>query len=229
MEQKVDIKAYVRDLGAAARSAARLLARADTATKNRALAATAAAIRSSRKKILEANQADVAEAKKAGRDAAFVDRLTLSAESVEHMAEGVEQVAGLADPVGAVTERVVRPTGIEVARMRVPIGVIGIIYEARPNVTADAAALCIKSGNACILRGGSESLHSNRAIGACVRAGLKAAALPEAAVQLVDIADRAAVGELITLPEFVDVIVPRGGKDLIARLAKIGRASCRGR
>jgi glutamate-5-semialdehyde dehydrogenase len=223
MEQKVDIRAYIRDLGAAARQAARGLARADTATKNRALTATAAAIRSSQKSILEANKADVAEAKKAGRDAAFVDRLTLKPESIEHMAEGVEQVAGLADPVGAVTERVVRPTGIEVARMRVPIGVIGIIYESRPNVTADAAALCIKSGNACILRGGSESLHSNRVIGACVRAGLKAAGLPEAAVQLVDIADRAAVGELITLPEFVDVIVPRGGKDLIARLAKESR------
>jgi glutamate-5-semialdehyde dehydrogenase len=223
MEQKVDVKAYMRETGVAARAAARLLARAGTSAKNQALAATAAAIRSGRKKILDANQADLAEAKKAGRDAAFIDRLTLGAGSVEHMAEGVEQVAALADPVGEITERVQRPTGIEVTRMRVPIGVIGIIYESRPNVTADAAALCVKSGNACILRGGSESLHSNRAIAACVRAGLKAAGLPEGAVQLVDFADRAAVGELITMPEYVDIIVPRGGKELIARLAKESR------
>jgi glutamate-5-semialdehyde dehydrogenase len=223
MDQKLDVKKAIRDLGIAARAAARLLARAETAVKNKALTATAAAIRASERKILEANRADVAEARKGGRDAAFVDRLTLTPELVEHMAEGVEQVVALADPVGAVTERVARPTGIEVARMRVPIGVIGIIYESRPNVTADAAALCVKSGNACILRGGSESLHSNRVIAACVRQGLKAAGLPETAVQLVDFADRAAVGELITLPEYVDIIVPRGGKDLIARLAKESR------
>jgi glutamate-5-semialdehyde dehydrogenase len=139
------------------------------------------------------------------------------------MAEGVEQVAALTDPVGQITERVQRPSGIEVTRMRVPIGVIGIIYESRPNVTADAAALCVKSGNACILRGGSEALHSNRAIAACVRAGLKAAGLPESAVQLVDFADRAAVGELVTMPEYVDIIVPRGGKELIARLSRESR------
>jgi glutamate-5-semialdehyde dehydrogenase len=223
VDQKLDVKKAIRDLGIAARAAARLLARAETAAKNKALSATAAAIRSSEKKILEANKADVAEARKAGRDAAFIDRLTLTPESIEHMAEGVEQVVALADPVGAISERVTRPTGIEVARMRVPIGVIGIIYESRPNVTADAAALCVKSGNACILRGGSESLHSNRAIAACVRAGLKAAGLPETAVQLVDFADRAAVGELITMPEYVDIIVPRGGKELIARLAKESR------
>src|SRR5688572_3950515 len=213
----------MRDLGVAARAAARLLARAETAAKDEALIATAASIRSQASSILKGNEADVAEAKKAKRDAAFVDRLTLTPELVEQMAEGVEQVAGLADPVGAVTERVTRPTGIEVARMRVPIGVIGIIYESRPNVTADAAALCVKSGNACILRGGSESLHSNRIIAACVREGLKAAGLPETAVQLVDFADRAAVGELITMPEYVDIIVPRGGKELIARLAKESR------
>jgi glutamate-5-semialdehyde dehydrogenase len=223
MEQKLDVKAYMREMGGAARAAARLLARAETAVKNRALAATAAAIRSSRQQILDANRADVAEAKKAGRDTAFIDRLTLDSGSIEHMAEGVEQVAALADPVGQITERVQRPTGIEVTRMRVPIGVIGIIYESRPNVTADAAALCVKSGNACILRGGSESLHSNRAIAACVREGLKAAGLPETAVQLVDFADRAAVGELVTMPEYVDIIVPRGGKELIARLAKESR------
>jgi glutamate-5-semialdehyde dehydrogenase len=221
--QNLQIKKAIRDLGVAARAAARLLARADTAAKNKALAAIAAAIRSSRNEILKANRADVAEAKKAGRDAAFIDRLTLDAELVEQMADGVEQVARLDDPVGRISERAKRPTGIEVARMRVPLGVVGIIYESRPNVTADAAALCLKSGNACILRGGSEALHSNRAIAACVRAGLKAAGLPESAVQLVDFADRAAVGELITMPEYVDVIVPRGGKELIARLMRESR------
>jgi glutamate-5-semialdehyde dehydrogenase len=223
MEQKVDVRAYMQQAGAAARAASRLVARADTATKNKALAATAAAIRSGAKKILEANKADVADAGKAGRDAAFIDRLTLDAASVEHMAEGVEAVAALEDPVGRISERVKRPTGIEVARMRVPLGVIGIIYESRPNVTADAAALCLKSGNACILRGGSESLQSNRAIAACVRAGLQAAGLPETAVQLVDFADRAAVGELVTLTEYVDIIVPRGGKALIERLERESR------
>jgi glutamate-5-semialdehyde dehydrogenase len=223
MEQKVDVRTYMREAGAAARVASRLVARADTATKNKALAATAAAIRSGAKKILEANKADVADAGKAGRDAAFIDRLTLDAASVEHMAAGVEAVAALEDPVGRLSERVKRPTGIEVARMRVPLGVIGIIYESRPNVTADAAALCLKSGNACILRGGSESLQSNRAIAACVRAGLQAAGLPETAVQLVDFADRAAVGELVTLTEYVDIIVPRGGKALIERLERESR------
>jgi glutamate-5-semialdehyde dehydrogenase len=223
MEQKVDVRTYMREAGAAARAASRLVARADTATKNKALAATAAAIRSGAKKILEANKADVADAGKAGRDAAFIDRLTLDAASVEHMAAGVEAVAALEDPVGRLSERVKRPTGIEVARMRVPLGVIGIIYESRPNVTADAAALCLKSGNACILRGGSESLQSNRAIAACVRAGLQAAGLPETAVQLVDFADRAAVGELVTLTEYVDIIVPRGGKALIERLERESR------
>jgi glutamate-5-semialdehyde dehydrogenase len=223
MDQKLDVKKAIRDLGIAARAAARLLARAETAAKNKALQATAASIRASVSSILKSNAADVAEAGKAKRDAAFIDRLTLTPELVEQMAEGVEQVAALADPVGQISERVQRPTGIEVARMRVPIGVIGIIYESRPNVTADAAALCVKSGNACILRGGSESLHSNRAIAACVRAGLKAAGLPETAVQLVDFADRAAVGELITMPEYVDIVVPRGGKELIARLMKESR------
>ncbi|HEY2338437.1 MAG TPA: glutamate-5-semialdehyde dehydrogenase [Burkholderiales bacterium] len=219
----MNVRSYMRETGAAARAAARLVARAGTAAKNQALAATAAAIRSSAKKILEANNADVADAKKAGRDAAFIDRLTLDAASIEHMAEGVEAVAALEDPVGRLSERVKRPTGIEVARMRVPLGVIGIIYESRPNVTADAAALCLKSGNACILRGGSESLQSNRVIAGCVRDGLKAAALPETAVQLVDFADRAAVGELVTMTEYVDIIVPRGGKELISRLERESR------
>ncbi len=223
MDQKLDVKRYVRGLGAAARAAARELARAETGDKNRALVAIAAELRSQSRKILSANKADVTQAKKDGCDAAFVDRLTLTPALVEQMAEGVEQVAALADPVGSISARVKRPTGIEVARMRVPIGVIAIIYESRPNVTADAAALCLKSGNACILRGGSEALESNRAIAACVRAGLKAARLPETAVQLVETADRAAVGELITLREHVDIIVPRGGKELIARLSKESR------
>jgi glutamate-5-semialdehyde dehydrogenase len=223
VDQKLDVKAYMRGLGVAARAAARLLARADTATKNRALASMAAEIRARQAGLLASNRSDVEQAKKDGRDAAFVDRLTLEAKSVEQMALGLEQVAALPDPVGLLSDRVKRPTGIEVARMRVPIGVIGIIYESRPNVTADAAGLCVKAGNACILRGGSEALQSNQAIAACVRAGLKAAGLPESAVQVVETADRAAVGELITLHEFVDILVPRGGKELIARLMRESR------
>ena len=213
----------MQEMGRAARGAARELARADTAQKNRALAAMAAEIRSRAEKILAANAEDVSKARHGGRDAAFVDRLTLNRQSVAQMAEGIEQVVALPDPVGQLSERVRRPTGIEVARMRVPLGVIGVIYESRPNVTADAAALCLKAGNACILRGGSEALGSNRAIAACVRAGLKAAGLPEAAAQLVDTTDRAAVGELITMPEYIDIIVPRGGKSLIERLARESR------
>jgi glutamate-5-semialdehyde dehydrogenase len=227
MDQKVDRAtppaSKIRSMGAAARAASRQIARADTAAKNRALAAMAGEIRRQSGKILAANATDVEGAKKAGRDAAFVDRLALSAKDVGQMAEGVEQVAALEDPVGKISERVTRPTGIEVARMRVPLGVVGIIYESRPNVTVDAAALCVKAGNACILRGGSESLNSNRVIAGCVRAGLKAAGLPEAAVQLVDTADRAAVGEMITLTEYIDIIVPRGGKALIERLSRESR------
>jgi glutamate-5-semialdehyde dehydrogenase len=219
----MQVKAYMRELGRGARAAARELARADSAAKDRALARMAAEIRTQAKAILAANAADVKQAKKAGRAAAFVERLAMNAKSIQQMAEGVEQVAGLADPVGAISERVRRPTGIEVARMRVPIGVIGIIYESRPNVTADAAALCLKAGNACILRGGSEALGSNRAIAACVQDGLQAAGLPQTAVQLVGTSDRAAVGELITLREYVDIIVPRGGKELIERLARESR------
>jgi glutamate-5-semialdehyde dehydrogenase len=218
-----DLRAAMHALGAAARAAARTLAKADTETKNRALAAMARALRERAQTLLEANADDVAKAKRERRDAAFVDRLALGAKGVEQMAQGIEQVAALPDPVGTLSDRVRRPSGIEVARMRVPIGVIGIIYESRPNVTADAAALCVKAGNACILRGGSEALESNRAIAACVRAGLAAAGLPEDAVQLVATTDRAAVGELITMPQYVDVIVPRGGKELIARLARESR------
>jgi glutamate-5-semialdehyde dehydrogenase len=218
----MDLREEVRQLGRQAREASRALARATAEVKNLALAAMATELRSRKERILEANRADVSRAS-AKHDAAFVDRLTLSPKLVEKMAEGVEQVARLEDPVGAISERVKRPTGIEVARMRVPIGVIAIIYESRPNVTADAAALCVKSGNAAILRGGSEALESNRAIAACVRAGLKSAGLPEAAVQIVETTDRAAVGELVTLREYIDIVVPRGGKALIERLARESR------
>ena len=219
----LDVVVYMQELGKAARAASRLLAKADAEVKNRALAAMAAAVRARAVELLAANRIDVEQARKQGRDNAFVDRLTLTAASIGQMAEGLEQIAALPDPVGEISARVTRPTGIEVARMRVPIGVIGIIYESRPNVTADAAGLCMKAGNACILRGGSEALHSNQAIAACVRAGLATAGLPEAAVQVVETADRAAVGELITMSEYVDIIVPRGGKDLIARLARESR------
>jgi len=210
----------MRTLGVAARAAARELARAAAETKNRALAAMARQIRSREKEILAANASDVAQARSDGCDAAFIDRLTLTPALVEQMARGIEEVAALPDPVGAISERRKQPSGIEVARMRVPLGVIGIIYESRPNVTADAAALCVKAGNACILRGGSEALESNRAVAQCVRAGLAAAGLPQSAVQLVGTADRAAVGELIRLREYVDIIVPRGGKELIERLSR---------
>ncbi len=221
--KSVDVRAYMRELGRAARAAARVLACASTETKNQALRAMAADIRLRGPQLLEANRADVDEARRGGLDAAFIDRLALTPAALEQMAEGLEQVAALADPVGRISERVTRPSGIEVARMRVPLGVIGIIYESRPNVTADAAGLCLKAGNACILRGGSEALHSNQAIAACVRAGLLAAGLPEAAVQVVATPDRAAVGELITMNEYVDILIPRGGKELIARLARESR------
>jgi glutamate-5-semialdehyde dehydrogenase len=208
----------MHEMGRRAREASRAMARADTATKNRSLAAIAAAIRRERGPILAANAQDVAGARAAGKDAAFVDRLTLTERSVESMARGVEQVAALPDPVGETGEFRTQPSGIRVGQMRVPLGVIGIIYESRPNVTADAAALSLKSGNACILRGGSESGHSNRAIAACVREGLRTAGLPEAAVQVVETTDRAAVGELLRMNEYVDIIVPRGGKGLVQRV-----------
>jgi len=218
-----DVVSYMLALGKAARVAARELARAGTDAKNLALRAVATEIRARAADLLEANRADVESARKAGRDGAFVDRLTLTQASIEQMAQGLEDVAALEDPVGKITGLTTRPTGIEVGRMRVPLGVIGIIYESRPNVTADAAGLCLKAGNATILRGGSEALRSNQAIAECVRAGLKAAGLPEAAVQVVATADRAAVGELITMNDYVDIIVPRGGKDLIERLMRESR------
>ncbi|NMG76804.1 glutamate-5-semialdehyde dehydrogenase [Aromatoleum diolicum] len=219
----MDIHEYMQTLGRQARAASRQLAAASTADKNAALLAMAAAVRDRREELLAANGRDLEEARAAGLDAAMIDRLTLNAKGIEAMAEGLEQVAALPDPVGEITDVKRRPSGIQVGKMRVPLGVIGIIYEARPNVTADAAALCLKSGNAAILRGGREALHCNQAIAACVRAGLTVAGLPEAAVQVVETTDRAAVGELITMPEFVDVIVPRGGKGLIERISREAR------
>ena len=218
MNAPSEIKSYMLEVGRRARAASRLLARADTATKNRALDGIAAAIRRDAARLMAENAVDVEHARAGGEDDAFVDRLTLSAKSVESMAKGVDEVAKLQDPVGEITERQRQASGIEVARMRVPLGVIGIIYESRPNVTADAAALCLKSGNACILRGGSESVRSNLAIAACVRAGLAAAGLPEDAVQVIGTSDRAAVGELLRMNQYVDIIVPRGGKSLIERI-----------
>jgi glutamate-5-semialdehyde dehydrogenase len=214
----MDIKHYVRTLGQQARVASRRLARASAAEKNAALEAIARAIRREKSALMEANQKDLAAARNAGLETALLDRLTLSAQGVENMAEGVAQVAQLADPIGEMTDIRYRPSGIQVGRMRVPLGVIGIIYEARPNVTADAAALCLKSGNAAILRGGSEAIHSNQAIAVLIREGLQSAGLPIDAAQVVETTDRAVVGEMITLREYIDVIVPRGGKGLIARL-----------
>ena len=218
-----DIKLYMRQVGEQARAAARMLARADSATKDRALAAAAAAIRRDAARLLAANAEDVAEARAGGLAPALLDRLELSAAGVEDMAEGLEQIARLDDPVGAITDLRERPSGIRVGRMRVPLGVIGIIYESRPNVTADAAGLCLKSGNAAILRGGSEALRCNRAIAACMHEGLDAAGLPRTAIQVIATIDRAAVGELLTMNQYVDIIVPRGGKGLIERVMKESR------
>ena len=223
MNAPADIKAYMIKVGQRARVASREVARADTAAKNRALLAAAKALRREAKKLLSENAADVLAARTGGKDAAFLDRLTLTDKLIEAMAAGLEQVAKLPDPVGQISDLHQQPSGIKVGRMRVPLGVIGIIYESRPNVTADAAALCLKSGNACILRGGSESVRSNVAIAACMHEGLKSAGLPENAVQVVATADRAAVGHLLAMNEFVDIIVPRGGKDLIERVMRESR------
>ncbi|MGE5467445.1 MAG: glutamate-5-semialdehyde dehydrogenase [Ignavibacteria bacterium] len=219
----MDIKTYMNDVGRAAREASRAVARASTKAKNEAFRAMACAIRARRHELLAANAADLEQARADGLEPAMLDRLTLTAKGVESMALGLEQVAALADPVGEITDLKRRPSGIQVGKMRVPIGVVGIIYEARPNVTADAAALCLKSGNASILRGGKEALRCNQAIAACVREGLRAAGLPETAVQVIETTDRAAVGHLVALPEYVDVIVPRGGKGLIERISKEAR------
>jgi glutamate-5-semialdehyde dehydrogenase len=218
-----DIKSYMLEVGRRARAASREVARADTATKNRVLVAAADAIRRDAKKLLAANAEDVKSARSAGKDAAFIDRLTLTEKSIEAMAEGLEQVAKLPDPVGEISELKEQPSGIKVGKMRVPLGVIGIIYESRPNVTADAAALCLKAGNACILRGGSESVRSNQAIAERVHEALSSGGLPEDAVQVIETADRAAVGQLLSMNEYVDIIVPRGGKDLIERVMRESR------
>jgi glutamate-5-semialdehyde dehydrogenase len=219
----MDVQTYIHGIGRQARAAARLVAKAGTATKNRALKAMAAAIERDRKRLLEANERDLAAARAQNLDAAMVDRLTLTPKVISSMADGLRQIARLPDPIGRISGLRKRPSGIRVGQMRVPLGVVAIIYESRPNVTADAAGLCIKSGNAAILRGGSEAIHSNQAIAACVREGLKSAGLPETAVQVVEIADRAAVGELIRMQDTVDVIVPRGGKSLIERLMRESR------
>jgi len=219
----MDIKDYMHSLGRQAREASRDMAKASTNARNRALLAMASAIRRERATLLAANREDMDAARATGLDAAMLDRLALSDKSVATMAEGLEQIAALADPIGEITDLKFRPTGIQVGRMRVPLGVIGIIYEARPNVTVDAAGLCLKSGNAAILRGGSEAIRCNRALAALVHEGLRAAGLPAEAVQVVDTTDRAAVGELVTMREFVDVIVPRGGKGLIERVSNEAR------
>lgn len=219
----MDIQQYIADVGQRARTASRHLARADSGTKNRALAAIAAALRSHRSAILDANARDMQRAADNGLEASLLDRLELTPARFDSMVEGLEQVITLADPIGAITDLSYRPSGIQVGRMRVPLGVIGIIYESRPNVTIDAAALCLKSGNAAILRGGSEAIDSNQAIAECLRIGLRDAGLPEEAVQVIETTDRAAVGALITQPQYVDVIVPRGGKGLIERISNEAR------
>ena len=219
----VELKAQMLAMGERAREAGRALAKASAGAKNRALQLAAEALVDREKAILAENAKDVKAARSEGNDDAFIDRLTLTAKAVEGMAEGLRDIIQLPDPVGEITDLRYRPSGIQVGRMRVPLGVIGIIYESRPNVTADAGALCLKSGNACILRGGSEALHSNQAIAACLALGLKGAALPEDAIQLVTTADRAAVGELVAMDRYVDAIVPRGGKGLIETVARDAR------
>ena len=218
-----DIDAYMADLGRRARAASRLLARASTAAKNLALTAIADAVDRSREAIAAANAQDLAAGAAKGLDAALLDRLELTPGRIDSMIEGLRQIATLPDPIGAITDLNYRPSGIQVGRMRVPLGVIGIIYESRPNVTADAAGLCLKSGNATVLRGGSEAFVSNQAIADCIRRGLAQAGLPEDGVQVVATTDRAAVGAMITSPESIDVIIPRGGKGLIERIGREAR------
>ena len=223
MDAKVDVKQYMHRVGQQARQAARVLVRTPTGPKNKALLATAEAILAREAELLAENQKDMQAGAAKGLDAALLDRLELNPERIAAMAEGLQQIAALPDPVGEISEMNYRPSGIQVGKMRVPLGVIGIIYESRPNVTADAAALCLKSGNAAILRGGSEALHSNQAIADCIHEGLKVAGLPVEVVQVVETTDRAAVGELITMAQYVDVIVPRGGKGLIERISQDAR------
>ncbi len=218
-----DVSSYMLELGQRARAASRLIGRAESGAKNAALHAIADAILADRAQLKAENRKDLEAGKQHGLDAALLDRLELTGARIDGMAEGLRQIAALADPVGAISDMGYRPSGIQVGRMRVPLGVIGIIYESRPNVTADAAALCLKSGNACILRGGSEALHSNQAVARCIERGLEQAGLPANAVQVVATTDRAAVGELLRLEAHVDVIVPRGGKGLIKRVTTESR------
>jgi glutamate-5-semialdehyde dehydrogenase len=219
----MDIKQYMTELGRQARAASRDMARANTGAKNAALLAIADAIEGAQAELMAENAKDLEQGKKDGLDAALLDRLELNAERIAGMAEGLRQIAALPDPVGEISDLNFRPSGIQVGKMRVPLGVIGIIYESRPNVTADAAGLCLKSGNAAILRGGSEAKFSNQAIAECIHTGLDQAGLPAEAVQVIETTDRAAVGELITMPQYVDVIVPRGGKGLIERISAEAR------
>ncbi|MDG4560337.1 MAG: glutamate-5-semialdehyde dehydrogenase [Candidatus Competibacter sp.] len=223
METANAIERYMLDVGRRARAASRVVGRAETRTKNGALLAIAAALEADEERLLAANRLDMDAGRANGLDAALLDRLELTTKGVRAMAQGLREIAAQPDPVGEITGLKYRPSGIQVGQMRVPLGVIGIIYESRPNVTADAAALCLKAGNAAILRGGSEALYSNRAIAACIQQGLAAAGLPADAVQVVDTADRAAVGVLIGMAEYVDVIVPRGGKSLIERISREAR------
>lgn len=219
----MDVSAYMTRVGQQARTASRLTARADTGAKNAALLATAEIIATRTADLLEANQTDLARGRSNGLDAAMLDRLELNPARIQSMIDGLRQVASLPDPVGAITGLDYRPSGIQVGRMRVPLGVIGIIYEARPNVTIEAASLCLKSGNATILRGGSEAIESNQALAHCIHEGLARAGLPGHAVQVIETTDRAAVGALVSMPEYVDVIVPRGGKGLIERISREAR------
>ncbi len=218
-----DIAAYMADLGQRARRASRALARAETASKNNALESIAADLDASRQGLMAENAKDLRAGADKGLDAALLDRLELTDGRIDAMIEGLRQIAALPDPVGAITDLNYRPSGIQVGRMRVPLGVVGIIYESRPNVTADAAALCLKSGNATVLRGGSEAFHSNQAIAAAIHRGLESAGLPSDGVQVLQTTDRAAVGSMITMPEYIDVIIPRGGKGLIERISRDAR------
>ncbi|RLJ22138.1 glutamate-5-semialdehyde dehydrogenase [bacterium endosymbiont of Escarpia laminata] len=223
MTEITDIAAYMAGLGAKARTASRRLASATTGDKNAALNAIADDLDSSRAVLMAENKKDLQAGATKGLDAALLDRLELTPSRIDSMIEGLRQIAGLADPIGEIFDMNYRPSGIQVGRMRVPLGVVGIIYESRPNVTADAAALCLKSGNATVLRGGSEAFHSNQAIATGIQRGLEKAGLPADAVQVLATTDRAAVGSMITMPESIDVIIPRGGKGLIERISRDAR------
>lgn len=219
----MDVTGYMVEVGQQARKAAAQVARSATSTRNQALLAMAEELNGARQELALANSRDLDKGRENGLEAAMMDRLELTPARIDGMIEGLHQVASLADPIGEITNMTYRPSGIQVGKMRVPLGVIGIIYESRPNVTMEAASLCLKSGNAAILRGGSEAIHSNQAIAQCIARGLAKAGLPDAAVQVIKTTNRAAVGELITMPDYVDVIVPRGGKGLIERISRDAR------